>query len=106
MYGIRSALFKYSVTTFEPGARLVFTQGFTCNPRRTALRASSPAAISTDGEEGLVQLVMAALADAPDRRASARRRRDRTPPRSNTRRPAACRRARAPAPCNRLLPGP
>src|SRR3569833_3202233 len=58
MYGIRSALFKYSVTTFEPGARLVFTQGFTCKPRRTALRASRPAAISTDGLEVLVQLGM------------------------------------------------
>src|SRR3569623_232487 len=65
MYGIRSALFKYSVTTFEPGARLVFTQGFTCKPRRTALRASSPAAISTDGLEVLVQLVMAALTTEP-----------------------------------------
>src|SRR3569623_616688 len=65
MYGIRSALFKYSVTTFEPGARLVFTQGFTCKPRRTALRASSPAAISTDGLEVLVQLVMAAITTEP-----------------------------------------
>src|SRR3569832_2386451 len=60
MYGMRPASFMYSVTTLEPGARLVFTQGFTCRPRRTALRASRPAAISTDGFDVLVQLVMAA----------------------------------------------
>src|SRR3954447_2460884 len=48
-YSSKPAALKYSVTTSEPGARLVFTQGFTFNPRLTALRASRPAAIITLG---------------------------------------------------------
>src|SRR5438046_9079826 len=53
------------VTTFEPGARLVFTHGRTPSPRATALRARRPAASITEGFEVLVQLVIAAITTAP-----------------------------------------
>ena len=58
---------RYSVTTFEPGARLVLTCGGTRSPRRTAFRASSPAPSITDGFEVLVQLVIAAITTEPCR---------------------------------------
>src|SRR5918992_5352406 len=48
-YSRRPAARRYSVTTSDPGARLVFTHGFTFNPRLTALRASNPAPIMTLG---------------------------------------------------------
>src|SRR5687768_1790670 len=51
---IRFAAFRYSVTTSEPGARLVFTQGLLFRPRATALRASRPAPIITLGFDVLV----------------------------------------------------
>src|SRR2546429_8433528 len=51
---------KYSVTTFEPGARLVLTYGGTFSPRSRAFFASSPAPIITEGLEVLVQEVIAA----------------------------------------------
>src|SRR5690349_15822222 len=60
-----SAAFKYSVTTCEPGARLVFTHGFTANPRAAAFRAKRPAAIITDGFDVFVQLVIAAITTEP-----------------------------------------
>src|SRR3954470_24716839 len=44
---IKPALLKLSVTTFDPGARLVFTHGFVDNPLATAFRASNPAASIT-----------------------------------------------------------
>jgi hypothetical protein len=53
------------VTTREPGARLVLTQGFEVSPRLRALRASRPAPISTAGFDVLVQLVIAAINTAP-----------------------------------------
>ncbi len=53
------------MTTFEPGARLVFTHGFVVRPRATALRASRPAASITDGLDVLVQDVMAATTTSP-----------------------------------------
>src|SRR5579862_604950 len=53
------------MTTFEPGAKLVFTQDLDVNPRSTAFLATRPAAISTDGFEVLVQLVMAAITTLP-----------------------------------------
>ncbi len=53
------------MTISEPGARLVFTHGFTVSPRWTALRASSPAPIITLGFEVLVQLVIAATTTEP-----------------------------------------
>src|SRR5262245_60451973 len=53
------------MTTFEPGARLVFTHGFTCRPRSTAFLAINPAASITDGFDVLVQLVMAAMTTEP-----------------------------------------
>src|SRR5665213_3016255 len=53
------------MTTLEPGARLVFTQGLEVRPRSTAFFATRPAAISTDGFEVLVQLVMAAMTTLP-----------------------------------------
>src|ERR687887_1349171 len=53
------------MTTLEPGASEVFTHGLARRPRSTALRASRPAASITDGLEGLVQLVMAAITTWP-----------------------------------------
>jgi hypothetical protein len=58
-------LFKYSVTTCEPEAKLVFTQGFTLRPSSLALFANSAAATNTDGSEVLVQQVIAAMTTAP-----------------------------------------
>src|SRR5262245_14249467 len=59
------AALKYSVTTCEPGARLVLTHGLTLRPRAAAFWASRPAAIITDGFDVLVQLVMAAMTTSP-----------------------------------------
>jgi hypothetical protein len=53
------------VTTWEPGARLVFTQGLFVRPRAAAFFANRPAAIKTDGFEVLVQLVIAAITTSP-----------------------------------------
>src|SRR3954468_3591537 len=50
-YGISPAAIRESLTTFEPGARLVFTHGFAVKPRSTAFFASNPAPISTEGFE-------------------------------------------------------
>ena len=58
---------RYSVTTRDPGARLVLTVESTERPRATAFRASSPAPTITVGLEVLVQLVMAAIATDPVR---------------------------------------
>src|SRR5688572_25877524 len=56
---------RYSVTTFDPGARLVFTHGWRDRPRSTAFLATSPAAIITLGFDVFVQLVMAAMTTDP-----------------------------------------
>ena len=53
------------MTTFEPGARLVFTHGLRVRPRSTAFLATRPAATRTLGLDVLVQLVMAATTTAP-----------------------------------------
>jgi len=53
------------VTTCDPGASDVFTQGWLARPRSTAFLASRPAAKSTDGLDVLVQLVMAASTSEP-----------------------------------------
>ena len=53
------------MTTVEPGASDVFTHGFRVSPFSTALRASRPAPIITDGFEVLVQLVIAAITTRP-----------------------------------------
>src|SRR3989337_2595975 len=63
--GSSPASFKYSVTTFEPGARLVFTYGGTFRPRSAAFFASRPAPSITEGFEVLVQEVMAAMTNGP-----------------------------------------
>src|SRR5262245_38260158 len=63
--GWSPALRKYSVTTFEPGARLVFTHGCRLSPRSTARFASSPAPIITLGFDVFVQLVIAAMTTDP-----------------------------------------
>src|SRR5947208_10742234 len=60
-YGVSPALFRYSVTTFDPGARLVFTHGLLLSPRSIAFLASRPAPIITLGFDVFVQLVMAAI---------------------------------------------
>jgi len=64
------------VTTLEPGARLVLTQGRVAKPRATAFSASRPAASITEGFEVLVQEVIAAITTEPWRRRQA------TPPTS------------------------
>ena len=53
------------MTTFEPGARLVFTLGSTRSPASTAFLATRPAPTITVGFEVLVQLVIAAITTAP-----------------------------------------
>src|SRR5689334_5011653 len=53
------------MTTFEPGAKLVFTQGWERSPRSTAFLARMPDAIITAGFDVFVQLVMAAMATDP-----------------------------------------
>src|SRR6516162_2474935 len=53
------------MTTLDPGARLVLTQGLAVRPRSTAFWASRPAATRTLGLEVLVQLVMAAITTLP-----------------------------------------
>ena len=58
------------MTTFEPGAKLVFTYPGTWSPSCTALRARRPAAIITAGFDVFVQLVIAAMTTAPSRRLS------------------------------------
>src|SRR5258706_3306751 len=64
-YGDSPAASRYSVTTFEPGARLLLTHGFRINPRSTAFLATRPAPIITLGFEVFVQLVIAAMTTAP-----------------------------------------
>src|SRR5215204_3021387 len=64
-YSSSPAALRYSVTTSDPGARLVLTHGFTLRPRLTALRATRPAPIMTLGFDVLVQLVMAATTTDP-----------------------------------------
>src|SRR5918995_3184910 len=53
------------MTTFEPGASVVFTHGLRCSPRSTAFFASSAAPTITDGLDVLVQDVIAAITTAP-----------------------------------------
>ena len=53
------------MTTCEPGASEVFTHGLVFRPFLWALRATRPAAISTEGLEVLVQEVMAAITTSP-----------------------------------------
>jgi hypothetical protein len=53
------------VTTTDPGASEVFTQGIRASPRSTAFFASRPAPSITDGFEVLVQLVIAAITTWP-----------------------------------------
>ena len=57
----RPDLRRYSVTTFDPGARLVFTHGLRVSPRSNAFFATRPAPIITLGFDVLVQLVIAAM---------------------------------------------
>ncbi|MCY1231903.1 hypothetical protein D9M68_656720 [compost metagenome] len=61
----RPDLARYSPTTCDPGASEVLTHGLDFRPLATALRASRPAAISTDGLEVLVHDVIAAMATSP-----------------------------------------
>src|SRR4051812_4625034 len=53
------------MTTLEPGASDVLTQGLLCRPRSTAFFASSPAATMTNGLDVLVHDVIAATTTAP-----------------------------------------
>src|SRR5215472_11049726 len=53
------------MTTLEPGASVVFTQGLRASPASTALRASSAAPTMTDGLEVFVQDVIAAITTEP-----------------------------------------
>ena len=63
--GISPAFSRYSLTTRDPGAKLVLTHGFTCKPLSTAFLATIPAPIKTNGLEVLVQLVIAARTKDP-----------------------------------------
>src|SRR5206468_462079 len=53
------------MTTLDPGASVVFTQGLRLSPRSTALRASSAAPSITCGLDVLVHDVIAAITTAP-----------------------------------------
>ena len=53
------------MTTFEPGARVVFTHGLLCSPFSTAFFASNPAPIMTLGLEVLVHEVIEAITTDP-----------------------------------------
>ncbi len=53
------------MTTFDPGARLVFTHGFCVRPFSTAFFATRPAPIITLGFDVFVQLVIAAITTEP-----------------------------------------
>ncbi len=53
------------MTTFDPGARLVFTHGLRVSPFSTAFFATSPAPIITLGFDVFVQLVIAAITTDP-----------------------------------------
>src|SRR3954454_22245546 len=53
------------MTTFDPGASVVFTHGLAVSPRSTAFLASSAAPIITCGLEVLVQEVIAAITTWP-----------------------------------------
>src|SRR6476469_169430 len=53
------------MTTFDPGASVVFTHGLLDSPRSTAFLASSAAPIITCGLEVLVQDVIAAITTWP-----------------------------------------
>src|SRR5579859_8078314 len=53
------------MTTLEPGASEVFTQGLRLRPRSTAFLASNAAPTMTDGLEVFVQEVIAAITTEP-----------------------------------------
>src|SRR5512146_1224235 len=53
------------MTTLEPGASVVLTQGLRARPRSTAFLASSAAPTMTLGLDVLVQEVMAAMTTEP-----------------------------------------
>src|SRR5579875_1480829 len=53
------------MTTLDPGASVVLTQGLRLSPASTAFLASSAAPTMTDGLEVLVQEVMAAITTDP-----------------------------------------
>ena len=53
------------MTTCEPGANVVLTQGLRVRPFSTAFLASKPAAIITDGLDVFVQEVIAAITTEP-----------------------------------------
>ena len=64
-YTSNPARSKYSVTTFDPGARLDLTQGLRRIPSSTAFFARRPAPIITCGFEVFVQDVIAAITTEP-----------------------------------------
>src|SRR5215467_14565455 len=53
------------MTTLDPGASVVFTQGLRVRPASTALRASMAAPTITNGLDVLVQEVIAAITPEP-----------------------------------------
>src|SRR6266516_1543934 len=64
-YLSRPACAKYSVTTFDPGAKLDLTQGLRRMPSSTAFFARRPAPIITWGFDVFVQEVIAAMTTEP-----------------------------------------
>ena len=61
----KPAFSKQSVTTWDPGARDVLTQGFVDKPFSIAFLARSPAPIKTLGLDVFVQDVIAAITISP-----------------------------------------
>lgn len=68
-YLVNPDLFKYSVTTLEPGDKVVLMYDLILIPLSTAFLATKPAPIMASGLEVLVQEVMAARTTEPCLRA-------------------------------------
>ena len=64
-YLVKPDLFKYSVTTFEPGDKVVLMYGLILIPFSMAFLATKPAPIMASGFEVLVHEVMAARTTEP-----------------------------------------
>ena len=64
-YFVKPDLFKYSVTTFEPGDKVVLMYGLILIPLSIAFLATKPAPIMASGLEVFVHDVMAARTTEP-----------------------------------------
>lgn len=64
-YLVKPDLFKYSVTTFDPGDKVVLMYGFILIPLSKAFLATNPAPIMASGFDVLVHDVIAARTTEP-----------------------------------------